>query len=74
MGIDGKFPAFRPLKDESVFKNARAEYGAAAWADGKIDAAPETMHETSLEYREMHFMQTITGHMRKIRIFRICPV
>lgn len=47
------FPAFQPLKDEAVFKNARVEYGVVTWADGEIDIAPETMYETSYEYHEM---------------------
>ena len=37
------FPAFQPLKDEKVFKNA----------NGEIDIAPETMYENSYEYSEM---------------------
>lgn len=47
------FPAFQPLKDEEIFKNAKVEYGVVTWADGEIDIAPETMYETSYEYPEM---------------------
>ena len=47
------FPAFQPLKDEKVFKNAKVEYGAVTWNNGEIDIAPETMYENSYEYPEM---------------------
>lgn len=47
------FPAFQPLKDEEVFKNAKVEYGVVTWADGDIDIAPETMYANSYEYPEM---------------------
>lgn len=46
-------PAFQPLKDERIFKNAKVEYGMVTWADGEIDIAPETMYETSYEYQEL---------------------
>ena len=45
------FPAFQPLKDETVFMNAKVEYGVVTWADGEIDIAPETMYENSYEYQ-----------------------
>lgn len=47
------FPAFQPLKDEKVFKNAKVQYGMVTWADGEIDIAPETMYENSYEYPEV---------------------
>ena len=47
------FPAFQPLKDEKVFKNAKVEYGVVTWNDGEIDIAPENMYENSYEYPEM---------------------
>ena len=47
------FPAFQPLKDESVFKNVKVEYGVVTWNDGAIDIAPETMYENSYEYPDM---------------------
>lgn len=43
------FPAFQPLKDEKVFKNAKVEYGVVTWNDGEIDIAPENMYENSYE-------------------------
>lgn len=47
------FPAFQPLKDDAIFKNAQVEYGVVTWADGEIDIAPETMYANSYEYQEM---------------------
>lgn len=47
------FPAFQPLKDEKIFKNAKVEHGVVTWADGEIDIAPETMYETSYAYQDM---------------------
>ena len=47
------FPAFQPLRDEKVFKNAKVEYGVVTWNNGEIDIAPETMYENSYEYPEM---------------------
>lgn len=44
------YPAFQPLKDETVFKNASVEYGVVTWADGEIDIAPETMYQGSYAY------------------------
>ena len=51
------FPAFQPLKDEKVFKNAKVEYGVVTWNNGEIDSAPETMYENSYEYPEMQVLQ-----------------
>lgn len=47
------FPAFQPLVNEEVFKNAKVEYGVVTWADGEIDIAPETMYENSYAYEEL---------------------
>ncbi len=47
------YPAFQPLKDDTVFKNAAIEYGAVVWMDGEIDIAPETMYRNSFAYEEM---------------------
>ena len=44
------FPAFKPLENEDVFKNAKIEYGVVIWNDGDIDIAPETMYEKSYAY------------------------
>jgi len=48
-----EFPAFQPLRDESVFKNAAVEGGIVVWKDGEIDIAPETMYANSYAYNEM---------------------
>lgn len=47
------FPAFQPLTDEAVFREAQVEYGVVTWADGEIDIAPETMYENSYAYEDM---------------------
>ena len=47
------YPAFQPLKDDSVFKNAKVEHGVVVWLDGEIDIAPETMYHDSYAYDEM---------------------
>lgn len=48
-----EFPAFQPLRDESVFKSAVVEHGIVVWNDGDIDIAPETMYANSYAYNEM---------------------
>ena len=50
------YPAFQPLKDEKIFKNAKAEYGVVTWNDGEIDIAPETMYKNSYEYPEIQVL------------------
>ena len=49
-----KYPAFAPLKDETVFKNARVEYGVVVWNNGDIDIAPESMYEQSYPYTDIN--------------------
>ena len=39
-------------ESNTIFKNAKVEYGVVTWADGEIDIAPETMYENSYEYPE----------------------
>ena len=48
-----EFPAFQPLRDESVFKSAVVEHGIVVWNDGDIDIAPETMYANSYVYNEI---------------------
>ena len=48
-----QYPAFKPLKDETVFKAASIDHGVVTWMDGDIDIAPETMYVTSFPYDEM---------------------
>lgn len=46
-----EYPAFAPLKDETIFKGAKVEYGVVVWLDGDIDIAPEAMYEKSYKYK-----------------------
>lgn len=48
-----EYPAFQPLRDESVFRSAKIEYGVVTWLDGDIDIAPETMYQNSYAYELM---------------------
>ena len=48
-----EFPAFQPLKDETIFKGANVDHGVVTWMNGDIDIAPETMYATSFPYDEM---------------------
>lgn len=38
------FPAYKPLKDESVFRGAYVDFGTVVWNDGDIDIAPEQLY------------------------------
>lgn len=49
-----KYPAFAPLRDEAVFRNAGVENGVVVWKDGDIDIAPESMYEQSYPYEELN--------------------
>lgn len=46
-----EYPAFQPLRDDSVFKNAKIEYGTVTWLDGDIDISPETVYADSYPYQ-----------------------
>lgn len=48
-----EFPAFQPLKDDAVFRNAKIEFGVVTWLDGEIDIAPETMYKYSYAYESV---------------------
>ena len=50
------FPAFQPLKDEKIFRDAKIEYGVVTWNDGEIDIAPESMYENSYEYPDSQLL------------------
>jgi hypothetical protein len=38
------FPAFKPLKDKSIFSKVSLDRGIPVWLDGEIDIAPETLY------------------------------
>ncbi len=44
---------FKPLKDDSIFKNPAIDHGVVTWLDGQIDCAPEFMYENSYAYNTM---------------------
>lgn len=46
------YPAFQPLRDEQVFRDARVDHGVVTWLDGEIDLAPETMYAESYAYEK----------------------
>ena len=45
-------PAFRALKDESVFNDVYIDYGVTVWLDGEIDIAPEYLFSHSVDLFE----------------------
>lgn len=46
--LQGKI--FEKLNDETIFNNAKLDYGVVTWDNGEIDCAPEFMFENSYEY------------------------
>ena len=41
-------PAFRVLKNTSVFNKVYIDYGTVVWNNGSIDIAPEYLYENSV--------------------------
>ncbi len=41
-------PCFRPLRDETVFRNVSLEHGVPVWCGGRIDIAPEKLHQDGI--------------------------
>ncbi|MBR1560047.1 MAG: DUF2442 domain-containing protein [Clostridia bacterium] len=41
------WPAYRALKDESVFSSAHAEYGTVCWP-GDVDCCPDRLYRDSV--------------------------
>ncbi|XOF34266.1 MAG: DUF2442 domain-containing protein [Candidatus Electrothrix sp. YB6] len=38
-------PGFKPLQDETVFRNVSLEHGVPVWCSGQIDIAPEKLYQ-----------------------------
>ncbi len=49
--LQGKI--FEKLNDETIFNNAKLEYGVITWDNGEIDCAPEFMFKNSYEYSSL---------------------
>lgn len=45
-------PAFKPLKDTSIFNSVYIDYGITVWQDGEIDIAPEYLYEHGIPCEE----------------------
>lgn len=43
-------PAFKVLKDDSIFNTVSVDHGVVVWSGGDIDLAPETMYVNSFEH------------------------
>ena len=41
-------PCFRPLRDETVFRNVSLEHGVPVWCSGEIDIAPERLYQDGI--------------------------
>ncbi len=39
--------AFRPLRDENLFRNFKLDFETITWCDGELDVAPEFVYENS---------------------------
>ena len=44
-----KYPCYKPLMDEKLFKEVYIDYGTAVWNDGEIDIAPEQLYNAGVE-------------------------
>lgn len=45
-------PAFRSLKDQSVFRSVYIDYGVTVWNEGEIDIAPEYLYKNGIPVEE----------------------
>lgn len=45
-------PAFKPLKDTSIFNTVYIDYGVPVWNNGDIDIAPETVYLNAVSVSE----------------------
>lgn len=48
-----EMPVFAPLRSNEVFSGFAIDHGAASWAGGDIDLAPETMYKMSYAYERI---------------------
>ncbi|MBQ7247297.1 MAG: DUF2442 domain-containing protein [Lachnospiraceae bacterium] len=52
--LDGE--AFEPLKESTVFRDCKIEYGIPTWKDGEIDCSPDYIFEHSYEIETDDFV------------------
>ena len=45
-------PAFKSLKDQTLFNKVYVDYGCTVWNDGEIDIAPEYLFENGTNVKE----------------------
>lgn len=51
-----KGEVYKPLQDDSVFRNFKIIHGVVTWMDEEIDCAPEYMYENSYAYNDIEMI------------------